>query len=423
MNLNDRDNRLKKILHRLPIEDGKYICRLIYSDPLKDIYWVLLIIYVLILAGFILWPFDFYVYVKNDARWIGNSKGIEFLETGQAVSNSSTQEFFDRMIKGSGLTLELWLQTEDQNQFGPARILSYSIDPTSRNFTIGQSYDQLVVRLRTTRTSLNGTNPHLIVDDTFNDRSLQHVVVAYDFSEQRVYINGEQRTRSEILKGDFSNWDPDCRLAIGNEVTGNRPWEGKIYYVAIFNKPLTDREIRQNYLSGMPSKINKEKMENDRFKARIPVARYLFNERKGDTIHDSGSNLSPANLFIPKYIRRGTKSFPYFSKDYLKSNSWFSDVIINILIFIPLGILLHGMLRARWGLTLKISLAALLAGTLFTLGVESMQHFSATRNSSLIDVATNMSGTALGIAMDRVYNLFLNYRTDRLQMLLFDRIE
>ena len=93
MNSNDRDDRLKKILHRLPIEDGKYICRLIYSDPLKDIYWLLLIIYVLILAGFILWPFDFYVYVKNDARWIGSSKGIGFLETGQAVSNSSTHEF------------------------------------------------------------------------------------------------------------------------------------------------------------------------------------------------------------------------------------------------------------------------------------------------------------------------------------------
>jgi glycopeptide antibiotics resistance protein len=131
--------------------------------------------------------------------------------------------------------------------------------------------------------------------------------------------------------------------------------------------------------------------------------------------------LSPVNLFIPKYIQQATKPFLDFSKSYINSKSGFSDVIINILIFIPLGILLHGMLRVRWGLTLKISLAALLAGTLFTLGVESMQHLSLTRYSSLIDVATNMSGIALGIAMDRVYNLFLNYRAERLQMLLCDR--
>ena len=188
MNPHDRDNRLKKILSKLSTEDGKHICRLIYSDPLAGIYWLLLIVYVCILAGFLLWPFDFYAYVKNDARWIGSSKGIEFLKTGQAVSNSSTQEFFDRMIKGSGLTLELWIKTADLKQSGPARILTYSINPGARNFTIGQSYDQLVIRLRTTETSLNGTHPHLIVDNTFDDRSLQHVVVTYDFSEQRVYI-------------------------------------------------------------------------------------------------------------------------------------------------------------------------------------------------------------------------------------------
>ena len=45
------------------------------------------------------------------------------------------------------------------------------------------------------------------------------------------------------------------------------------------------------------------------------------------------------------------------------------------------------------------------------------------RNSSLIDVSMNMTGIALGIAIDRVYNLFLNYRAERLQMLLHDRTE
>ena len=81
------------------------------------------------------------------------------------------------------------------------------------------------------------------------------------------------------------------------------------------------------------------------------------------------------------------------------------------------------MLRTRCGLTLKISLAALLAGTLFTFGVESMQHFSMTRNSSLIDIFVNMTGTALGIATDRAYNLFLDYRAEGLQMRLYDRTE
>ena len=423
LNSYDRDNRLKKILRGLSAEDGKYICRLIYSDPLAGIYWMLLIIYFFILSGFLLWPFDFAFYIKNDARWIRSSKGIEFVETGQAVSNFSNQEFFNRLLNGSGLTLELWLETEDLNQFGPARILSYSINPGRRNFTIGQSQDQLIVRLRTTETSLNGMNPHLIVDDTFNYQSLQHMVITYDFSEQKVYSNGEQRARSEILKGDFSNWDPSCRLVMGNEVTGRRPWKGKIFYAAVFDRPLTEQEVRQNYLSGIPSKVNRGSKRISDFEAKTPVARYLFEDEKGDVIHDSGSDSSPVNLFIPKYIQHEKRPFLDFSTDYFQGKLWFTDVTINILIFIPLGILIHGMLRTRCGLTLKISLAALLAGTLFTFGVESMQHFSMTRNSSLIDIFVNMTGTALGIATDRAYNLFLDYRAEGLQMRLYDRTE
>ena len=445
----DTINRLRKIVSKLSTEDGKFICRVIYRDPLTGIYSILLIIYVFILGSSLLWPFDFISIVRNDARWIENSKGIEFLEIGQAVSNASNQEFFDRLVKGSGLTLEVWLNTEDLSQSGPARILSYSKDQVSRNFTIGQSHDQLVVRLRTTETSLNGMNPHLIVDDIFNDKSLQHIVIIYNLLEQSVYINSEQKARSEILKGSFSNWDPYCHLVIGNEVTGDRPWKGKIYYVAIYDRPLTKKEIRQNYLSGLHSKvkwgdtkdtelkakglvarflvylselhskINNWGIKRAGVEAKSLVARYLFDEGQGDVIHDSSSALNPMDLYMP--IKLKVKPFLRFSIDSLDNKSQFSDIIINILIFIPLGIFIHGMLRSRFGLTLKISIAGLLVGTLFTLGVESIQHFIMTRDSSLIDVFTNMTGIALGIVLDRAYTMFLNGQAERIQKLLYDR--
>jgi len=186
---------------------------------------------------------------------------------------------------------------------------------------------------------------------------------------------------------------------------------------------LTEQEIRQNYLSGLRLKINKKNTRDIGYKAKGLVARYLFDEKKEDVIHDSGSVLNPVNLFIPKYIRFKSESFLSFSIGSLQDKSRFSDIIINILIFIPLGALIHGMLRTRYGLTLMISLATLLAGTLFTLGVESIQYFSMTRNSSLIDVSANMTGTAIGVVIERVYQLFLDYQADRLQMFLYDRKE
>ena len=387
-----------------------------------------MLIYVLLLGVFLLWPFDFIFKVKNDVRWIGNSKGLEFLGTGQAVSDSSTQGLFNRLVKGNGLTLEVWLQTEDLNQAGPARIISYSKNKESCNFMIGQAWDKLIVRFRTTKTRLNGTTPHIVIVDTFNHRNMQHVVVTYDFSEQRVYVNGEQRSQSNVLKGEFSNWDPSCRLGIGNEVTGDMPWKGKIYYAAVFDRALTEQEIRQNYLSELGSKIGtcppilsrKKSVKDIGFEAKGPVARYLFDEEKGDVIHDSGSGLNPVNLFIPRYVQHKNEPFLSASIDSLHNKSKYSDIIINILIFIPLGILVHGMLSTRYGLTLRISLITLLVGTLFSLGVESLQHFSMSRNSSLIDVFTNMTGTAIGIVLYRVYHLFLNSQAKHLRMLLCD---
>lgn len=113
---------------------------------------------------------------------------------------------------------------------------------------------------------------------------------------------------------------------------------------------------------------------------------------------------------MPKYIRIKTKPFLSFSNGSLVNDSGFPDIIINKLIFIPLGILIHGKLRTHFGITLKISLATLLAATLFVLVVESLKHFSLTRNYSLINVFANMTGIAIGIVIDSVYSLFL-YRT------------
>ena len=408
-------NRLKTILGKISFEEGQYICSIIYKDPFKDIYKILLMIFVFILLGFLLWPFDFVFFMKNNTRWIKDPKGIEFFGTGQAISGISTQAFFDRLTKGTGLTLEMWLKTEDLNQTGPARIISYSVDPYLRNFTIGQSEDQLVIRLRTTETNLNGMNPHLVIEDTFNSTDLQYLVIMYDFLEQNVYINGERKVRSTMIRGDFSNWDPSCRLVMGNEVTGNRPWKGKIYYAAVFDRPLAEKEIQQHYLSGLHLKRNQESTNLNTFILKDPVARYVFDEGRGNVFHDIGSASNPVGLFMPQYINLNRNPF---------LGTWsgdLADIIINILIFIPLGILIHGMLRTRFEMTIKISFLTLLLGTVFTLSIESMQYFSITRYSSIIDVFTNTMGVAIGIVADRIYMLYLDHQVSRLQKYLYDQ--
>lgn len=54
------------------------------------------------------------------------------------------------------------------------------------------------------------------------------------------------------MKGDFANWDNGYHLGVGNELSGDRPWQGLISLVAVFSRELSAAEIRQNFTAGLP---------------------------------------------------------------------------------------------------------------------------------------------------------------------------
>jgi glycopeptide antibiotics resistance protein len=72
------------------------------------------------------------------------------------------------------------------------------------------------------------------------------------------------------------------------------------------------------------------------------------------------------------------------------------DMLVNVVLFLPLGWLLHRAAR-RQGATGRTSLVLVVAaGGLFSLSVETLQYFLATRYSSGVDVATNAVGAWAG---------------------------
>ena len=170
---------------------------------------------------------DFRIDVSIGLKQFAEVHAREFPQEGQVLSASSTEGLCGRFLSGKGFALEMWAATDNPNQTGPARIVSYSLNPAERNFTLGQSKKKLIMRLRTTETDLNGVKPHVEVDNVFSFAEPQHIVVAYDFSEQRIFVNGQMRLRQRVPAGRFTNWDPSYYLVLGNEATGDRPWIGK----------------------------------------------------------------------------------------------------------------------------------------------------------------------------------------------------
>ncbi|MEM6993653.1 MAG: LamG domain-containing protein, partial [Myxococcota bacterium] len=77
-----------------------------------------------------------------------------------------------------------------------------------------------------------------------------HVVATRDsMGTLTLWVNGEAMA-SEERAGDFSVWPDDHVLAVGNEVSLGRPYEGTIHLVAIYDRALSAEEIGQNFDAG-----------------------------------------------------------------------------------------------------------------------------------------------------------------------------
>ena len=119
----------------------------------KRLISLLALVYFTSLCTVLLYPFEFATPPSTTTNTASiQSDGIHFGTSGQLRTVSPPVSLYDRLIAGEGLTLELWVRTASAEQGGPARILSYSLDPWHRNFTLGQEGSALVTRLRTSQT-------------------------------------------------------------------------------------------------------------------------------------------------------------------------------------------------------------------------------------------------------------------------------
>jgi hypothetical protein len=142
------------------------------------------------------------------------------------------------------LSIEARVRPADEEQEGPARIITFSQDSKIRNFSLCQEGDQYLLRLRTTGTGLNGSEPDVPLGPLQGDR-WTHIVVTYRSGELACYIDGKPQEVDQI-GGDFSNWSSQ-QLLFGNEHQDDRPWHGLLSHIAIYARFMDEEEVQHRY--------------------------------------------------------------------------------------------------------------------------------------------------------------------------------
>jgi hypothetical protein len=132
--------------------------------------------------------------------------------------------------------LKLRIRTARTDQSGPARIFTISRDPSLRNLTLGQEGTDLVLRVRAPGTTLNGM-PQSRISGVFDDDRWHAVEVTVGGDTVALSVDGAQRLRRAYAGPVTATWDRGYRIALGNELTGRRPWLGEIEYDGALERP------------------------------------------------------------------------------------------------------------------------------------------------------------------------------------------
>lgn len=190
--------------------------------------------------------------------------GIDVAEGRAIASAAASRKLYDRLAaQGTGTqsyTVETWISNLNTTQEGPARIITYSANSGSRNFMLGQVQYQYMVRNRAYTQESNGNGgPDLETYDVDQDAqaTLQHVVITYDqLAGRKIFVDGLwTEDLDPIAAGRLWNWSPNHRLVMGNDVSNDRPWLGQIRFAAVYDRPLSPDQIKQNYEAGIGKRI------------------------------------------------------------------------------------------------------------------------------------------------------------------------
>lgn len=173
----------------------------------------------------------------------GGPDGVIDVTDGAAVVDGANETLLSTIKEGNEFSLEVIFTAANDRQYGPARMISFSTDAYSRNFTLGQDRGWLALRLRTTSTGLNGLNPEVrLCRVTPGQR--QHLIVSYREGRLVCYLDGKRVSTATSVQGDFSNWSSQY-LIFGDEWDGNRNWDGTIERVTIYRYAVGQGEPSQ----------------------------------------------------------------------------------------------------------------------------------------------------------------------------------
>lgn len=336
-------------------------------------------LFVILIAG--LWPFN--PFPTNNVTWLQDRNGLRFGPPGIVVSSASFE--WPAADTGAECSIELYL--EPYSNFGSNSILTFYGVEARQELQISRWSRSILLIYK----DIGSVHREIDVDDAFHAGTPVLITITSGFRGTLVYLDGKLAGTSHVLS--LSPADLSGQMILGASPVTEANWAGEMYGLAIYNRQLTKDQVLRHLhawmTAGSPETGQQEQA----------VALYSFHERSGRVVPDDFS--TAPDLEIPRSFRILHKPLlqaPW--KEFQWSHSYFQDVVINVVGFVPFGFLLCAYFSSKFSPHWAV-LASLSLGLITSLAIEVLQVWLPTRSSSATDVITNTIGTGLGVLLFR----------------------
>jgi VanZ family protein len=296
-------------------------------------------------------------------------------------------------------SLEIWLQPGLIGSESTILAFDSSADH-SLPFSLRQYGNSIAVQRYVVDQQGIVRRPWLKVDHVFREGKQVFVSITSGKKGTTVYVDGVLVELSSSL--GLTTKDMTGRLVIANS-TVDDSWPGQIMGLAIYDRELTSSQIGRHFETWTA----KQKPALDGEEA--PFALYLFDERRGNIAHNSldlATDLTlPARYSVlhPVFLR-STWSQYYNARNGWRRWSYWKDIAVNIAGFIPFGFVLSAYFYSVWRIA-RPAIVIILLGFVLSFAIEALQWLLPTRDSSMTDIITNTTGTALGVLLYRYFTV------------------
>ncbi|NOZ62019.1 MAG: hypothetical protein GXO74_10095 [Calditrichaeota bacterium] len=134
---------------------------------------------------------DLVIASHSALRLNAQKKFISIKNNSLLKSRKPAKNLIDRLRRANEITVLITFMPTTLNQSGPARIVSLSADPVSRNFTLGQVKNRLNFRVRTPLTGKNGSLVSLFSSPVLSANHPQTFAVTFNRGEIRLFRKGK----------------------------------------------------------------------------------------------------------------------------------------------------------------------------------------------------------------------------------------